>query len=115
MPKHENIIAWKVSYTLSLAIYQLTKAFPSDERYGLISQMRRASISIPSNIAEGFYRQTRKEYKHFCYIANGSAGELQTQIRLSKDLQMAPIASFAEVDCLMDRTKRLISKLSMSL
>jgi len=68
--------------------YENTEHFPKKEIYGLVSQMRRASISIPSNIAEGSKRRSEKEYKHFLFIAYGSGAELETQIELSKKLGM---------------------------
>lgn len=115
MVSHERVTAWRVSYLLTLAIYRLTSKFPPEERYGLISQMRRAAVSIPSNIAEGYHRGTRPEYKRFCYIANGSAAELHTQLRIAQDLQMAPLSDFVESCDLVDRVQRLTSRLSKSL
>ncbi len=64
----------------------ITKTFPREEQYGLISQMRRAAVSIPSNIAEGFNRYHNKEYRHFLYVTLGSCAELETQVELSRDL-----------------------------
>ncbi|MDQ5927961.1 MAG: hypothetical protein QG633_399 [Patescibacteria group bacterium] len=81
---HKDLIVWQKSVELTLAIYKLTKNFPPDERYGLISQMRRASISIASNIAEGRYRGTRKDYVNFLRIALGSAVEVETQAHIAK-------------------------------
>ncbi len=82
---YKELIAYKKSYELVREIYRVTRSFPKDEIYGLTSQMRRASISIPSNIAEGYMRGS-KEYAQFLKIALGSSAELETQIRLSKDL-----------------------------
>ena len=78
---------WKLGKEITLEIYSLTKSFPSDERFGLTSQMRRSSISIPSNIAEGFNRFKNNEYRRFLYIALGSCAELETQIEISTDLK----------------------------
>lgn len=71
---------------LAVAVYALTENFPREEIYGLISQMRRAAVAIPSNIAEGWIRRNTKEYIQFLSIANGSAGELETQLILSQRL-----------------------------
>lgn len=71
---------------LAKEVYLITDAFPSKETYGIVSQMRRAVVSIPSNIAEGFMRRHNKEYKQFLYIALGSLAELETQIILSEQL-----------------------------
>jgi len=67
-------------------IYELTEKFPRQELYGLVSQMRRTAVSIPSNVAEGFRRFHNKEYKQFLYISLGSCAELETQITISKEL-----------------------------
>jgi len=80
---HENLEAWKVSMQLVKAVYQLTSAFPPEERYGLAQQMRRAAVSIPSNIAEGAGRNGEKEFLNFIGIARGSLAELDTQLQLA--------------------------------
>jgi len=84
--RYEDLVAWQKAYALVLRIYATTSNFPSDERYGLTSQMRRCAIGIPSNIAEGFARRTTRDYLRFLDIALGSTYELQTQLRLSLDL-----------------------------
>lgn len=82
----EDLIVWQKGIDLVKNVYALTRHFPSDERFGLISQMRRAAVSIPSNIAEGHARHTTKEYVLFVSHAEGSAAELQTQIRIAIEL-----------------------------
>jgi len=77
---------WKKSYNLCMKIYQITKGFPSEERYVLTSQIRRSALSIPSNIAEGYGRKTKADYIRILYIAYGSVCELDTQILLAVDL-----------------------------
>ncbi len=86
MHNFQKLEVWQVSMDLTTEIYHSTSKFPQNEVYGLISQMRRSSTSIPSNIAEGSGRRTNKEFVHFLSIANGSSYELQTQIRLSKNI-----------------------------
>ena len=85
----KDLIVWQKAYKLVLEIYNITKDFPKDEIYGLTQQIRRAAISIPSNIAEGYGRQHRGEYKQFLSIAYGSLCELETQHLLTIDLQYA--------------------------
>ncbi|MBS4014963.1 MAG: four helix bundle protein [Candidatus Latescibacteria bacterium] len=79
---------WQDGISLTKEIYRLTAKFPNREIYGLTSQLRRASVSIPSNIAEGHIRKTTTEFKYFLYIALGSLAELETQIIISYQLQM---------------------------
>ena len=82
----EDLIVWKKSHDLTLEIYKITKDFPSEEKFGLVSQMRRAAVSIPANIAEGFKRRGSKDKIHFYNISQGSLGELQYYLILVKDL-----------------------------
>jgi len=82
----KDLIVWQKSYKLVLEIYKITKDFPQKEVYGLSQQMRRAAVSIPSNISEGYGRQHNKEYKQFLSMAYGSLCELETQYLLSVDL-----------------------------
>ncbi len=84
-----DLLVWQKSYQLVKTIYVLTKQFPQEEVYGLSQQMRRAAVAIPSNIAEGYGRQSKKGYRHFLAIAYGSLCELETQYLLSIDLQHA--------------------------
>jgi len=86
MHKIEELKIWKKSIKLTMLVYQLISALPSDEKYGLTSQIKRSSVSIPSNIAEGAGRNSNKEFKHFLSIANGSAYELHTQLILTIEL-----------------------------
>lgn len=80
------MLVWEKSIQLVTDIYRLTKTFPKEEIYGLISQMQRAAVSIPSNIAEGNERNSKKEFIHFLHIARGSLAELETQIIISERL-----------------------------
>jgi four helix bundle protein len=86
LKNYKELKVWQRSYQLCLEVYGITKKFPEDERYGLSSQMRRAAVSVPSNIAEGYGRRTTREYIRFLYIAYGSNCELETQILLGGDL-----------------------------
>ena len=80
MKSYKELEVWKKGIDLSLLIYKLSKSFPSEEKFGLTSQIRRCSVSIPSNIAEGWGRGSTKEYIHFLQIARGSLMELETQL-----------------------------------
>ncbi|MCP9758466.1 four helix bundle protein [Aquitalea sp. S1-19] len=80
---HKQLDVWQQSMNLSVDIYRLTASFPVEERYGLSQQMRRASVSIPSNIAEGCGRASLRDYLHFVAIARGSLNELETQLELA--------------------------------
>ncbi len=86
LKNYRELKVWQKSYHLCLTIYKVTKDFPKDERYGLISQTRRSAVSIPSNIAEGYGRKTTSDYLLFLYIAYGSLCELETQILIAKGL-----------------------------
>lgn len=78
---------WTLGKDIVLDIYRTTALFPKEEAYGLVSQMRRASVSIPSNVAEGFNRFHNKEYRQLLYVALGSCAELETQVEITTDLQ----------------------------
>ncbi|MFT4834898.1 MAG: four helix bundle protein [Flavobacteriaceae bacterium] len=84
MHKYKDLDVWKIAMDLGEDIYKLTALFPRDERFGLISQIRRASVSVPSNIAEGAGRNSKGEFKQFLGIAVGSLFELETQLLLAK-------------------------------
>jgi four helix bundle protein len=96
IPAHHNLDAWKNSMELAKSIYEITARFPDAERFGLVSQMRRAAVSIPSNIAEGAARGSDGEFIRFLNIARGSLAELQTQVLLARDLGFMPDSSTAE-------------------
>jgi four helix bundle protein len=86
MHNYEKLTVWQKSMELAELIYKVTKNFPKEEIYGIVSQMRRAAVSIPSNIAEGSRRNTEVQFKQFLQISYGSAAELETQVKLSKKL-----------------------------
>jgi len=86
---YKNLIVWQKSVELAVEVYELTDRFPKSEIFGLTSQMRRAAVSIPSNIAEGRRRLTQKEFIHFLTISYGSGAELETQLEISKKLSFS--------------------------
>jgi len=115
MNSYRNLIAWQKAIETTRLVYRLTEYFPKSELFGLTSQMRRAAVSISSNIAEGYYRYNRKEYRHFCSIAFGSAAELETQIYIAKQLNFTNKENFIELDACMASTMKLLNKLTQSL
>lgn len=115
MMTYKDLFVWQKSIELVVEIYRVTRLFPSEERYGIISQMRRASVSIPSNIAEGYARKNRKENAQFINIAFGSATELETQIIISKRLLLAPLDEWQRADKLLDEVLRMLYKYRESL
>ena len=86
MQGHKDLIAWQKGMDLVTDIYRVTRNFPKDERFGLISQLRRAAVSVPSNLAEGYARNSRNELHHFVGQARGSLSEVETQLELSRRL-----------------------------
>jgi len=103
MRDYTKIEAWKLADDLTVAIYEITRAFPREETYGLTSQLRRASYSVPANIVEGSSRETKRDYLHFLYIARGSLSETQYFIHLSCRLGYL---DDAQTQQLTDQTKR---------
>lgn len=107
----QNLEAWKQSFQFVIDVYTLTKGFPDEEKFGAISQMRRAAVSVPANIAEGATRKSTKEFIRFLYIAEGSVSELDTLLCLSEALGFC---AFEKVMPLYDSLER-ISKIILGL
>src|SRR5258706_16221497 len=108
---HKKLDAWNLSMNLVLDIYELTADFPSREKYGLTGQIQRAAVSVPSNIAEGAARQTKKEFSNFLHIAQGSLSELDTQIELAARLGYLDDGKRNRLDEKMQRIDKLITGL----
>lgn len=106
-----DLNAWKEGHTLVLMIYQITKSFPREELFGLVSQMRRCALSITSNIAEGFSRQSYKEKLQFYYIALGSTSELQNQLLVAKDIGCIIDEKFKELANQTTKVHKIINGL----
>ena len=106
---------WKLSHVFTLKIYDITKSYPKDEIYGLISQIRRASSSIPTNISEGCGRDSDVEFNRFLTIALGSASEVEYLILLSKDLNYIDQDSFIVLNEEINLIKRKIYSLKQKL
>jgi four helix bundle protein len=97
MHSFKNLIIWKESMRLTIEVYRATASFPSDEKYGLTSQIRRAAVSIPSNIAEGSSRSSDKDFSRFLSISRGSAFELETQMIITKELNLIEASVFEKI------------------
>lgn len=110
MPIHSfrDLKVWQKAMDLSEEVYKLTKELPASELYGLVSQLQRCSVSIPSNIAEGCQRNNRNEFKHFCGIAYGSAAELETQLLLIERIHKTEIR---EVLLLLTEVQKMLRQL----
>jgi|SRR3989344_2119179 len=113
MQSYKQLTVWQKSIRLVEEIYTLTSKFPSAEIYGLASQMRRAAISIPSNIAEGQKRKDLPEYLHFLRIASGSAAELETQLIISKRLY--PSLNYLNSELLLEEVQKMLTVLIRTL
>ena len=107
----EDLIAWQRARELTLLIYEYTKQYPPEERYGLSPQMRRSTISVTSNIAEGFGRQQSKDKEHYYVMALGSLSELQSQIIISSDLGYMNSEQLKTARAKLTETRRLLSAL----
>jgi four helix bundle protein len=108
MPDYRNYEAFKRAHQLALAVYTSTSSFPADERYGLISQLRRAAVSIPSNLAEGSGRGSDKDFARFVRISIGSANELEYGLRLSHDLGFLDPAEHEDLAKLTADTRKTL-------
>jgi len=108
---HKRLEAWKQSMDLVIEIYRTTGNFPSQEIYGLTNQIRRAAVSIPSNIAEGAARQTKKEFANYLHMAQGSLSELDTQVELARRLGYLDAKSWSALDTRMEQIDKMISGL----
>ncbi len=115
LKNYKDLKVWQRSYQLCLDIYKITKGFPKEERYGLISQIRRAALSIPCNIAEGYGRKTTVEYIRSLYIAYGSNCELETQIVLSGDLGYIKAEELKRLQAIIGEVERMLKALIKSL
>jgi four helix bundle protein len=105
---YRDLIVWQRAIQMPLSIYRLTASFPKDEIYGLTSQLRRAAVSVPNNIAEGYGRGTRGEYKNFLGIARGSIYGVQTQLTLCQELGSGNIKDLQSSQRLADEVSKML-------
>ena len=113
--EYKDLIVWQKAFRLCKIVFVLASRLPSEDKYGLGHQLRKTSVSIPSNIAEGNGRGTRKDYIKFLWIARGSACELETQLLLMREVANLPGDEFSEALSLVDECKRMLFSLIQSL
>jgi len=106
---YKDLIVWQKSLKLVRLVYDLIKEFPKEELYGISSQMKRAAISIPSNIAEGSKRKTSKDFSHFLSMAYGSASELETQIEIIKTLPFGSDCDYLPIENLLVEIMKMLN------
>jgi len=115
MKSVEELDVFKLSHEMTLQIYKLTKNFPAEERFSLVSQMRRAAYSVPMNLVEGANRLNTREYRQFVGIAKGSAGEIKYQLILARDLGYIKEKTYSELRLNYERISQMLTGLAKSL
>lgn len=111
MQDYRDVVVWQRSHKLVLAIYKLTESFPSSEKYGLTSQMRRSAYSIPMNIAEGRSKSSDKDFARYLDFASGSAGELDYQILLVKDMGLISSKQYDQLYTELTEIRKMLNGL----
>lgn len=111
----EELDVFKLSHSLALEIFELTKFFPDEEKFGLISQMRRAAYSVPMNLMEGSHRLGSKEYRQFVGISRGSTGEIKYQLLLARDLGYISENRYSDLQSKYERVSQMLTQLAKSL
>jgi four helix bundle protein len=112
---YRELIAWQKAMKLVNEIYGVTQRFPSEERYGITNQLRRAAVSVPSNIAEGQARFSQKEFHHFLSLARGSLAEIETQLLIASDLKYIQPAKAEALLAVADELGRILNGLIASI
>lgn len=112
---YKDLIVWQKSMDLVVAIYAITDKFPKTEIYGLTSQMRRSAVSIPSNIAEGRRRGSKKDFRQFLVVAYASGAELETQVEIAKRLPFGINLDYGKADGLLNEVMRMLNKMTNEL
>lgn len=115
MAHYQELTVWKKAMDVADRIYDVTAAFPEQERYGIVSQLRRSAISIPSNIAEGHARSSTKEFLQFIAIAKGSLAEAETQLLFAERRQWISPSDRQQVLALCDEVNRMLTSMQKSL
>lgn len=111
MKSYKELNVWRLSIDLTLKLYRVTQAFPDIEKFGLVSQIRRAAVSIPANIAEGWGRGRTKEYINFLRIARGSLRELETHLIISGELSFIKMETLNEIMSMIEGVGRMLNRL----
>lgn len=112
---YRDLLVWQKALELAKHLYRITRNFPEDERFGLVSQIRRTAVSIVSNIAEGQARRTRKEFVQFLYVSRGSLAELDTQVILAAELNYITEKEYVDLSSTIDALQRMLFRLIESL
>ena len=112
---YKDLLVWQKAYKLCLEVYKITTNFPRSELYGLVSQMRRSALSIPSNISEGHTRQYTKEFIHFLFIALASSSELETQIIISHEMNYMRNEDYDNITVKLVEVRKMLNGLINSL
>lgn len=115
MHRYKELKVWQKAIDLAVEVYRITEKLPKEERYGLISQINRCVVSIPSNIAEGAGRNTSKDFNHFLGISLGSSFELDTQLIISNKLGYVDLDDFEKIEVELEHIQNMIVKLKQSL
>jgi four helix bundle protein len=113
--RYKELQVWKDAYALALRVYKVTAQFPSEERFGLTQQLRRAAVAVFTNLAEGHARGSRKDYAHFCVVARGSQAEVRSLLSFLRDLDVMGGTVFGELDGAYGRIGRMLNGLVSSL
>ena len=114
MKSHKDLDVWRLAVDLAEDVYEVSKSFPRDEQFGMTSQMRRASVSIASNIAEGAARNGQREFGQFLYIALGSASELETQLEIARRVSLIGEGDWTRLDASLARISQMLRGLIRS-
>jgi len=115
MKDYKKYLVWQKSHQLTLDVYKLSEKYPKEETFNLVSQIKRSSSSIPTNIAEGCGRKSDKDFSRFLYISFGSANELEYQMLLSKDLNFISAEDYEKLQLQTEEIKKMLSALIKTL
>ncbi|TMJ10587.1 MAG: four helix bundle protein [Bacillati bacterium ANGP1] len=113
--RYKELDVWKKAYDLALRVYRVTETFPSEERFGLTQQLRRAAVAVFANIAEGHARGTRKDYAQFCVVARASQAEARALLSFARDLVLLEEAEWQELDADYAQVGRMLNGLVTAL
>ncbi len=108
---HKKLDVWQMAMDLVIEIYRITESFPKEEKYGLSNQLRRAAVSVPSNIAEGAARNTKKEFVNYLHMAQASLSELDTQVEVARRLAFLDRKTWEDLDRMVHRVDKMLTGL----
>jgi four helix bundle protein len=108
---HKKLDVWQMAMDLVIEIYRITESFPKEEKYGLSNQLRRAAVSVPSNIAEGAARNTKKEFVNYLHMAQASLSELDTQLEVARRLAFLDGKTWEDLDRMVHRVDKMLTGL----